>query len=165
MFDKMEKKLKVCILTPIHFSALTGGAEYQIMLLIEALKKTNKYEVFYVCQKADENYIPDGHQICLINSSRMPGSWVSFFGAKLIYAALKKIKPSIIYQRVGGLYTGVGAYYAKKYNAKIIWHVSSDRNLVFQWKNNFKEELFTLTERMFLNYGIKNSTAIIAQTN
>ena len=149
MFDKMEKKLKVCILTPIHFSALTGGAEYQIMLLIEALKKTNKYEVFYVCQKADQNYIPDGHQICFINSSRMPGSRVSFFDAKLIYAALKKIKPSIIYQRVGGLYTGVGAYYEKKIMPKLFGMLPPIGTWFFNGKIILKKNCLRLQKECF----------------
>jgi glycosyltransferase involved in cell wall biosynthesis len=81
-----------------------------------------------------------------------------------LYKELKKIKPSIIYQNVGGFQTGVAGYYAKKHGAKFIWHIASDDDIAPQWKSNIKRTLRDLPQRNILNYGIKHATLIAAQT-
>ena len=161
----MAEKIRVCILTPSHFSSHSGGSEYQAALLADALSQTNQYEIFYICQRADESHQPEGYQLRLLKNTRMPGSFLSFLSAWPIYDELKKIGPSIIYQRVGGIQTGVGAYYAKKHGAKFIFQIASDDNVMPQWKSNVRQVFCRFPERLFLNYGIRNATVITAQTN
>jgi glycosyltransferase involved in cell wall biosynthesis len=141
-----------------------GGAEYQARLLTDALCRTNKYELFYVCRRADLNYIPQGYQIRVLSKGPSSSSFFSFPEAFGLYNELKKIQPSIIYQNVGGFQTGVAGYYAKKHGAKFIWHIASDDDIATQWKSNVKRTLRNLPERLILNYGIKHATVIAAQT-
>lgn len=150
---------------PSHFSSHLGGSEYQVKLILNALCETNKYDIHYLCKRFDEKYIAENYRIhCLNNWRKWSRSLFSFLAASEIYTELKKIKPSIIYQRVGGVQTGVAAYYAKKEKIKLIWHISSDNDIAPQWKGNIKQSFLSTTERMFLNYGIKNASMIIAQT-
>ena len=160
----MIHKIPVCILTPSHFSSRMGGAEYQVRLLIDALCRTNRYELFYVCRRADKNYMPKGYQIRVVNESPLSNILFSLSEGIGLYEELKKIRPSIIYQRVAGMYTGVGAYYAKKHGSKFILQTSSDDDIVPQWKTNLKRSLRTFPERVSINYGIKNATYITTQT-
>ena len=160
----MTQKIAVCILTPSHYSSSMGGAEYQAHLLTDALCRTNKYSLFYVCRWVNKNYIPQGYQIRVVNNGTRSNRLSFFSDAVAFYKELKIIKPSIIFQKVGGLQTGVAGYYAKKHGAKFIWHVSSDDDISPQWKTNLKRVLSTIPERIFLNYGIKNATIIASQT-
>jgi glycosyltransferase involved in cell wall biosynthesis len=160
----MPKKIPVCVLLPDHFSSHLGGAEYQAGLLTDALCKTKKYELFYVCQRANENFIPQDYQIHVVGKKRLSGSLFSFLSAMAIYDKLNKIRPAIIYQNVGGIQTGVAGYYAKKNRIRFIWHIASDDDVSPQWKSNLARSFRTLPERLFLNYGIKHATVIAAQT-
>jgi len=160
----MNKRPTVCILLPEHFSSHMGGAEYQASLLLDALCKTDKYDIFYLCHQADENYKPKGYKIRVIGKNSILINSFPFLTARQVYSELKKIRPSIIYQNVGGVQTGVAAYYAKKHGAKFIWHIASDDDLSPQWKSNIKRTIRSAPERLFLNYGIRNSDIIAAQT-
>ena len=160
----MNKRTTICILLPEHFSSNMGGAEYQANLLVDALCETKKYDIFYLCHRADEHYKPKEYKIRVIGKSKILINSFPFLSAWQVYSELKKIRPSIIYQNVGGFQTGVAAYYAKKHGAKFIWHIASDDDLSPQWKNNIKRAIRLAPERLFLNYGIKNSDIIAAQT-
>jgi len=77
---------------------------------------------------------------------------------------LKNIKPDIIYQRVGMAYTGIAAYYARKNNCKMLWHIASEDDLKpywFVWKGIIRP--FHYIDKKFKEYGIKNSKYIIGQ--
>jgi glycosyltransferase involved in cell wall biosynthesis len=160
----MNKRTSICILLPDHFSANMGGAEQQAGTLADALARTNKYNIIYLCDRADENYKPKGYEIRLIGKDRVPGKWSPFSTAQILFSELKKIHPAIIYQNVGGIQTGVAAFYAKKHGARFIWHIASDDDVSLQWKNDIKRAILTVPERLFLNYGIRNSDVIAAQT-
>jgi glycosyltransferase involved in cell wall biosynthesis len=159
----MTKK-SICILTPTHFSSNLGGAEYQLKLLVEALVNTDKYNIYYLCQSANNNYKPEGYEIKKIDNNRSFTSDLTFLNSLKIYYELQKIQPEIIYQNVGGFQTGIAAFYAKKYGVKFIWHVASDDDIIPQWKCNYKRRLSFAIERKMLNYGIKNSDIIAVQT-
>jgi glycosyltransferase involved in cell wall biosynthesis len=159
----MTKK-RVCIVIPDHWSANMGGAEYQVKVLLGALIQENKYEIFYLTRNASPEYKPEGYSIIKIANDDGWRRFGTFFDAAKLFNLLNKIKPDIIYQRVGCAYTGIVAYYAKNNNCKFIWHISSDRNVKpfdFALTRNLP---FRMIEHRVMNYGITQASNIIAQT-
>ena len=155
---------KICFFIPVHSSARMGGAEYQARLVLDALCNKDGYSVYYLCRHTAPDFIAQGYQIKKVGNNRETKKFGRFFDAFRFYTALKNIRPQIIYQNVGCLYTGVGAYYAKKYGSKFIWHIASDDDVKPQWKKNLKRKLMTIPDRILLNYGIRNANIIAGQT-
>jgi glycosyltransferase involved in cell wall biosynthesis len=82
----------------------------------------------------------------------------------LIPKILKKIRPDIIYQRVGCAQTGIAALYAIKNQCKMIWHVASEYDLS-PFKISLSKLIFErVVDRLLLNYGIKHSSRVVVQT-
>ena len=149
---------------PEHYSSRMGGAEYQALLLVEALCRTQRFDVFYLCQRVAENYIPSGYTIRVAGKKYLPGQFSSFLAVKEVLTELNRIRPDIIYQKVGGILTGIAGYYARKHGVKFIWHIASDDDVVPQWNANLKRAIRTVPERLFLYFGARRTTTIAAQT-
>ena len=107
---------------------------------------------------------PNNHKIWKIGSENGLGKIWTFIDAPRIYRTLKQISPHIIYQNVGCAYTGIAALYAKRHDAKFIWHIASDIDLKPELHLNSKSRLINIFDRLFLNYGIRNADKIAAQT-
>jgi glycosyltransferase involved in cell wall biosynthesis len=138
-----------------------GGAQYQAKCIIDYISDY-KYEIYYLTSRADFKHTPSSHKLIDISSSKL-NKYGTFFDSNRLYSALKKIKPDIIYQRVGCAYTGVIAFYAKKNNIKSIWHIAHESDVA---KDKFllKGKLFFI-EKLIFEYGIRNIKSIIAQTD
>ena len=160
----IQKMKKVCIILPEHFSSNMGGAEYQAQLLLEGLCATGKYEIYYLCNRADINYQPTNYTLKTIKKSNSLSVLGSLAFVRNLYVELKKIRPAVVYQNVGGIQTGVAAYYSKKHGAKFIWHIASDDDVETQWKSNVTRNIRLFPDRLFLNYAIRESPVIAAQT-
>jgi glycosyltransferase involved in cell wall biosynthesis len=81
-----------------------------------------------------------------------------------LYRYLKTIDPDVIYQRVACYQTFVAALYAKKHRKKMVWHISHDldvKPLEIKINRNF---LSRYIEKKMVEYGIRDSSHIIAQT-
>jgi glycosyltransferase involved in cell wall biosynthesis len=162
--SNMKQKRKVCVLLPEHYSSNMGGAEYQAKLLVEALINSGKYEITYLCNRSKKEYEPEGYRIVTLEKLHklIKPSFLSI--SIFAYQTLHKIDPDIIYQNVGGIFTGIAAYYANKHKKRLIWHIASDDDIVPQWKGNVLREVRLIHERLALKYAIKHSDIIAAQT-
>ena len=160
---------RICILTPAHYLARMGGAEYQIKLITEGLCRNKKNAIFYLCRRAIPGYSHPDYKVVKIgnNTSNTRGMarYGFFFDTFNVYKALKQIRPDVIYQRIGCAYTGIAAYYAKKNDVKLIWHVSSDKDIKSPLKTFHKKMVGDAIDRLFLRYGIRNADLIIGQTH
>ncbi len=161
----------IAIVTPAHWSQVTGGSELQIRYLLDHLISLDSYKIYYVTKSVGEDFSPNGYVIeRLPELSRYKISVLNYMGdfadSPALYKTLKKIKPDVIYQRVGGIYTGVSACYARHHGAKMVWHISSDMNVTPFRKdmNKARNIVNRFVAKKFLEYGIKNCDAIIAQT-
>lgn len=155
---------KICFLIPFHFSAKMGGAEYQVKLVLEELSKNSRFYIYYLCREAGANFSPQGYNIVKIGNNKGYRRFGYYFDAKNIYKALREISPDIVYQNVACAYTGIAAFYAKKFGAKMIWHIASDNDLTPMDHSNIKHRVRDFIERLFVNYGIKNADIIAGQT-
>jgi glycosyltransferase involved in cell wall biosynthesis len=153
----------MCIVMPVHWSDTMGGAEYQMKLLTDALVKEKNLQISVLCRRAGSGFRQDGCDVIRISKERRLHKYGEFVDSLSLLRALKRIRPDVIYQRVGCAYTGVAAYYARKTGCRMIWHISSDNglsgNLAF-WK--LKPHIFI--EKALMLWGVKNSPIIVAQS-
>jgi glycosyltransferase involved in cell wall biosynthesis len=154
---------KICVVTPSHWAAFIGGAEYQIRLLLDVLADGPAADLTYLARYVSNDFTDDRYLTRRIRSfarlSRL-GFWPdSLFLLKM----LKQERPDVIYQRIGCAYTGVCAAYARKYGARLVWHISIDNDLDAKM-DRFLPVSRNL-ERWIRDYGIRRADSIVAQTH
>lgn len=138
-----------------------GGAEVQAEFIREACVRAG-YEVHFASDVSKNEITSDSSTTyhVLPNHGRLQ-SWRNFFA---INKLVKKIRPEIIYQRVRFSYTGLAAFYAKKYGALFVHNISADyacqKNSV-PIDMNFVSSF--ITEHLG-RYGIKSADLVISQT-
>jgi glycosyltransferase involved in cell wall biosynthesis len=156
---------KLCIVAPSHWETRLGGAEYQIQMLLERLLDLDLFEIHYLTRRAPASSA--GYRVHAIGSGRPPGGAFVLDAPKL-WGLLKAIRPDVIYQRVACAYTGVAAGYANAHHCRMVWHVSSDRDLDPALRQISASKLWhkvlTHVERSCVDYGARNSSAVIVQT-
>lgn len=158
------KRKKLCIIIPAHWAAKMGGSEYQVKVLIDALQKMDRYEIFYLARYVSPEYIPENYKIIKIAERNWLWRLGFFFDALQLLKILGKIRPDIIYQRVGCAYTGIAAHYSKNNKCNMVWHIAHDRNLLpFEFRLS-RDIPVRLLEQKALEYGILNASYIVAQT-
>jgi glycosyltransferase involved in cell wall biosynthesis len=155
-------KLRLCVLVPAHWEALMGGSEYQAKVMIEFLLANHDVDIVYLTAYAKPGFTPEGYRIVRFSDRRGLRRYGSFFDSLRLYGALRRLKPDAIVQFVGCAHTGIAAFYAQHNRCRMIWRVTSDRHLLPErapWWH-----LHRHVERLYLNYGIRNAHAIVAQT-
>lgn len=157
-------KKRICIVVPAHKEALMGGAEYQAQLLTEYLAATNNYEIYYLTRRINKSFKPDGYKIIQVAEPGGIRRFGEFFDTFELMSMLKEISPDVVYQRVGCGYTGITAFYAKKYRKRSVWHVAHDREVMHFDSRLTRNIAFRYLDYKFLVYGLKNASAIITQT-
>lgn len=156
-------KKKICIITPSHWSYQMGGLEYQVKLLADHLSINKKLRIIYLAKKLNESYRPSGYDLIKISNENFLQKYGFFTDSLSLFMRLREIRPDIIYQRGGSAYTGIASYYAKMTNCRMIWHISSDSDLVddHKWAIHLPHKLI---EKNMLRWGIRNANVIVAQS-
>lgn len=149
---------------PNHWAAGFGGAEYQAQCLIDAVDKTGLFEIIYLAREINPNFTTKQYCIHNIGSQTSLRRYALFFDSNKLYSTLKHLSPDVIYQRVGCSYTGVASRYAKYFGCKMIWHIARDTDLMAFEGGLSPISSIKYIEYMLLQYGIKNSQKIVAQT-
>lgn len=160
----MKYKKKLCVIVPTHWSAIMGGSQYQAKCLIDKLVPTEQFEIYYLTRRYDPEFHPERYKIIKIADARGIRRHGFFFDVFRLLKLLDQIHPDVIYQRVGCAYTGIAAYYARRNNCKMVWHIAHDMEVIpYQFKP-WRTIIFRYVDKKFLEYGIKYSKHIIAQT-
>lgn len=153
---------KICILLPSHWASAKGGAELQAHTLADHLSRNTTHEIVYLARRAPSDTDDFNYKIV-----RFGGSVAQRFGmawdAASLNHALRNLRPDVIVQRVACAYTGVAAFYSLRSGAKMIWHVSSDRDVSTDPQLPVGPIGAPLDKQIF-RYGVRRATAIIAQT-
>jgi len=156
----MQKK--ICVVMSTHWSWILGGAEYQVSLIMDHLVADKKSDITFITRNVDSSFSPDGYTIKKIKKGYF-SQYSKAFDAISLLSALEEVQPDIIYQRAGSAYTGICAWYAQKKNIPMVWHISHDMDV--NPKIGTKKNVFNWIEKRFIEYGIRHSSTIIAQTN
>jgi glycosyltransferase involved in cell wall biosynthesis len=141
-----------------------GGAEYQIELLIAALRQSRRFEIFLLAHHVSNSVLADGYQVIRIGRrERMPrlGYALDFMP---LYRALRQIRPQVIYQRVGCGYTGISAVYARRHRIPLVWHVSHDTDVMPSTLDPGRNLLRRWIEKWSIELGIRWADTIVVQT-
>jgi len=145
-----------------------GGSEYQAKILIDYLRQNKSFCISYIYAGSKRSKIKiDGTEVYALRRrkvlSKLGRSFFLDFGK--IISILKSIQPNLLYQRVGFAYTGISAYYARKNNCRMIWHIASDNDVKpLQLGLKTMIQPFNYIDKKLLEYGIKNADLIIGQT-
>ncbi len=124
---------KIVFLHPAHYEQSMGGAEYQISLLIEFLKKQSaRIEIYYIYED-NRTPIENGLNIQLVPlkkiklNKRFGDRW--FLYKRRIVTELERIRPDVIYTRFFSSWSGIAANFANQNNCIHIWALASDNDV------------------------------------
>jgi glycosyltransferase involved in cell wall biosynthesis len=139
-----------------------GGSQYQAKVLVEYLLRRYDVDVVYLTTRARTEFVPSGYRIVCFSDRRGLRRYGSFFDVLRLYRALRAERPDIILQFVGSAHTGIAGLYARLHGCTMVWRVTSDRSVEPErapwWR------LHRHVERWFLEFGIRHSTLVLAQT-
>ena len=159
-----DRPMRVCVVTPTHWKVFMGGSQYQLRCLLDVLVRLSRFEIFYHARSVPTEELLDGYRIVPIRSGGKFRPLGYLHDARALLRTLRDVRPDVIYQRVGGVYTGVAAYYAKRYGARMVWHVAHDTDVskapLFVGKNLIRRWL----NKKLLEYGLRRADCIVVQT-
>jgi len=154
-------QIKVCFLIPSHWAAAMGGAEYQVKLLLGEITRATNIQLWYLTRNIDPDFHPEGYEIRKVGTSRHSRYAMDAPG---IFRALSEIQPHVIYCRVGTAYLGIAAHFCRLNSCRLIWHIASLTD-VTRLACSVKNLIFPIMDKLILDYGIRRSDSIIAQSN
>lgn len=154
----------LCFVLGNYWGQCIGGAELQASFLAD---ETYRQGWKNVCCFFSNGNDYDSNPRIILHPIQLRKIWQKFGNIKYPYAnvllaELRRIKPSVIYQRGGSSLTGICAWYAAKYGCRFIFHIASDVDLRPANRNWYRPYLIPETE--FMQYGIKHANLIFAQT-
>ena len=154
---------KVVILLPSHWGAAKGGAELQAHLLADYLAKNTSFDVVYLARRVPDHQQGYGYPI-----EKIPApfnvQFGLFFDALSLYRTLRRLAPNVIIQRNASAYTGIAAVYCERSGAKLVWYVSSDRDVEQNPVMATRHVQGAIDAQLF-KYGVRHASRIIAQTS
>ncbi|RMH70489.1 MAG: glycosyltransferase [Gemmatimonadetes bacterium] len=153
---------KICFVLPTHWSYQIGGAELQVQYITDYLAEHRPdYQLWYLCRYARTSPGSRVNIITLTHQSKKIPFVLDFWEMNCI---LNRIKPDVIYQRVGCAYTGFVAWYGRRNRCKTIWHVASQRDITPVPETvSPPKRVINAIDRVILNYGIRHADHIIGQ--
>jgi glycosyltransferase involved in cell wall biosynthesis len=157
----MNRPHRVCIVSPALHG---GGAEYQLALLIETLQRAARHDVYFLAHHVAGADVPPGCTVIRIGrGERTPrfGYGTDLFP---LYGTLRRVAPQVIYQRVACGYTGICAWYARRHQSRMIWHVAHETDVMPESLDTGRNLLRRVLEKRSIEYGIRNADRIVVQT-
>lgn len=156
---------RLLLFLPDYFEEVMGGAELQAKYLAQcAIQGKNDVNYLYLSNGCQVNN-PLGLNLITIQRRyiclKLGNIYYPY--AFAILNILKKIKPDVIYNRTGTAFTGIAAYYAKKNNCRLIFHIAHDKDVSPSSIPLSRPYLYP--EKKIMQYGITSADVIIAQTH
>lgn len=154
-------KTRLCIVNPFQYG---GGAEYQIGCLLDVLIPVRDCEIYYLAHHTDARGDREGCRIVKIGRGNEAPRFGYMTDSVPLYQALAGIAPDVIYQRVGCGYTGVCAFYARRHDVRMIWHVAHDTDVTPGAGIYGRNPLRGWLEKRSVEYGARHAQLIVTQT-
>lgn len=153
---------KLCIIVPAHWAVDIGGSQYQASVLIPYLLRRYDVDITYLATLTDADFVPTGYRIVRFSDRRGLRRHASFFDVLRLYRALRAERPDAILQYVGTAHTGIAAFYARLHGCRMIARITNDPSV--EPLRVSLRRLHRRVERWFLDYGLRNATLVLAQT-
>jgi glycosyltransferase involved in cell wall biosynthesis len=157
----MLRRPRLCIVDPNEHE---GGAEYQISLLIDALAAADRYDIHYLARFVDKRERARKYQVSKIGSEGPIPRLGYLIDGPSLYRKLREFDPCLIYQRVAGGYTGICAYYSRRREVPMLWHVAHDTDVMPQHLDRSRNFVRLRLEKSAVEYGLRRATRIVVQT-
>ena len=154
-------KPRICIVNPFEHG---GGAEYQIEQLIDALVRSDEYEIHYLTHFVDERARHRSYRVSRIGGGGPIPRFGYLMEARSLYRKLRDIDPCIIYQRVACAYTGICAFYSRRHATPLLWHVAHDTEVTPQLLDRARNMVRLRLEKRAVESGARHATRIVVQT-
>jgi glycosyltransferase involved in cell wall biosynthesis len=141
-----------------------GGAQYQAKCLIDALTKRSDVDIYYLARRTPPQLRHDGYEIVRFGSRRRgAGRFLSDFWS--LYLTLKRLRPTVVYQRGLKAYTGLCAFYCARNGARLVFHIASNGDVCrMHFQKWGPATLVRRLERRIAEYGMRRANIIVAQT-
>ncbi len=139
-----------------------AALSYKHTLFADYLARNTNHEVTYLAKRA-----PEPRECYSYEIRKIDGLWPQHYGmfgdSRSLLRTLAQLKPDLIVQRVASAYTGIAAIYARRNGAKLLWHVSSDRD-VSDRPHLPVGALGQFIDTLLFKYGVRNADAVVTQT-
>ncbi len=155
---------RLCVVTPVHWKAFMGGAQYQIKCLLDYLRTLDRYDIHYVARRVPDDTELDGYSIRHIGDGRQCRESALSPTPRTCIAHCGALQPDVIYQRVGCAYTGIAAHFARRNGCGLVWHAANDTDVQPGLKVAERNFVRRRLERSLLSYGIRRADRTITQT-
>ena len=161
-----DGRRRICVIVPTHISARMGGAQYQVEQLVQRMSERQDLCVRYLARKIDPSFKPKNYELESFASSTDSGMGRlgHLVDCRRLYSRLALYNPDVIYERVGGAFTGVAALFAQRNGKRFVWHVAHDNDVTPGLLAHSAPRLVRRAERFLLDYGLGKADVIIAQT-
>ena len=157
------RRKRLCIVAPGHWSHVMGGAQYQTLLLVQALAATGRFDISYIARYARRGYRADDHQLVTVenpwNRTRSHA-----LDAPQVLRALREIAPDVIYHRGSTAYSGVAAYYARRAGIHSVWHIASTADVEPFPVRLARDLPLRYLDRKVFEYCLRHPGTVVAQT-
>ena len=141
-----------------------GGAEYQVKCLLDYLRSLDRYDIHYLAHRVPREGEFDGYTVHRVGQAGGMPRLGYISDAPSLYSVLRRLRPDVVYQRVGCAYTGITAFFSRRAGSQLVWHAANDtdvqRNLKLRQRNFIRQWL----EKSLLSYGIRSADRIVTQT-
>lgn len=149
---------KILILgAPFHYQK--GGSEYQYKILENYLKR--QFSIFYLFRYPisikNTKYLNYDYRFRKRYNPNL------YTDALVIYRLIKRVSPDIIYKRGVNYITAIGVHYAKLNRARMVLHISSQRDVDKTKFNSGLNGILGYLNQNIANYAIKNTNQVICQ--
>ncbi len=141
-----------------------GGSQYQAKCLVDELKQTGDYEISYIARNFDPHHEAEGYRLLKVGNALGIRRGRLFLDAPQLLRTLREIEPHVVYQRVGCAYGGIAAHYARRHGCRMVWHIAHDMEVTRSRLPVTPDFLDRYIDRKLLEYGIREATDIVAQT-
>ncbi len=141
-----------------------GGAQYQIKCLLDYLGTMGRYDIHYLARRVPDERTLDGYSIHQIAGGGPMPRFGYLGDARALSRILSRLRPDVIYQRVGCAYTGICAHHALRHRARLVWHAASDADLSRDIRVADRNFIRARLESAALAYGIRRAHRIVVQT-
>jgi len=168
MFESPETRLKICIVSPFAYGALTGGhrghvggVEQQTTMCARWLAARG-HDVSLITwdEGGPDGEIIDGVRVLKMRRREAGARGLRFFQRwRSLNAALERANADVYYQNCGDYVTGQVAAWCVRHKRRFVYSVASDPDC-----DRRLPKLPLLRERVLYRYGLTRAHAIVTQT-
>lgn len=159
------RRVRLCIVAGGHWEAQQGGAQYQLKCLLDALAHRDDFETFYVAHAVPKRLQRETYRIVPVGRLRRGGTLRLLTHLPSVHAALKELRPDVVYQRSLTPYVAACALYCRRNDARFVFHAASEMDVcpprITGWSAAAAIER---ARRRIEEYGLRRADVIVTQT-